>query len=110
MADTTSGDAVQEKPAKVTKAASSAKSQSSANQNMRATSSAVEWRQILVDVLAEGKKYGVNAGIANYQNDAALVRLPGMRACSGSGSGKHLVFLEDMLPEGDICVHCSKGK
>lgn len=106
MDDTTSGDVAQARPANPTKAANSKNYQKRAKQNIPETKHADQWLQVLVDVLVEGSEYGIQAVPVNYQNDSALIRLPGLRICSGSGSGSHIVFWQDMMPDGKICVTC----
>lgn len=113
MDDTTSGDVAQAQPASPTQAAGSRNYQKRAKQNIPETKHAEpkradQWLQILVDVLVEGSEYGIQAFPVNYQNDSALIRLPGLRICSGSGSGSHIVFWQDMMPSGAICVACQK--
>lgn len=103
-----SGDAVQGKPANTIRVESSRIYQIGDRENMPETKRAAEWLQVLVQVLAEGKQYGVDCQIVNYQNDSALTRLPGLRVCSGrSGMGRHLVFIDNMaLPGSSLCQNC----
>lgn len=74
-------------------------------QNTIAMLHAGQWLQIVGDVLNQGPQYGIAAQTVNYQNNAALIRLPGLRVCPGTGTGVHLVFLCDMRPDGR-CEAC----
>lgn len=91
------------------KAENSRNYQKRGRKNTRGINLAEQWIQILVDILVEGKDYGISAQPVNYQKDSALIRLPGLRVCSGSGSGSHLVFSRDMPEGSNICVKCQKG-
>lgn len=103
-----SGDVAQAKRVSTTRAVGSRNYQTGGKANIPETKRADEWLQVLVQVLAEGKQYGIECQIVNYQNDSALVRLPGLRVCSGKlNMGRHLVFFENMaLPESTICQNC----
>jgi hypothetical protein len=106
--DITSGVVAQVKKENRIRAESLPSSRKIARQSMPETSRADQWLQVLVDVLTEGNEYGIPAEPVNYQNDSALIRLPGLRVCSGSGSGSHLVFWHDMLPDGKQCLKCGQ--
>src|SRR3990172_8626544 len=106
----TSSDEEQVEKENPSKVVSSKNYQKRGKKNTRKTGHAAEqWIQVLVDILAEGVNYGVTALPVNFKGDSALIRLPGIRVCSGSGSGRHLVFSRNMTEDGNLCVECQKG-
>jgi hypothetical protein len=104
----TSGDVVQGEKETPIKVEGSQNYQKRARKNTKEINRAEQWIQVLVDILVEGKEYGITALPVNFQDDSALIRLPGLRVCSGSGSGRHLAFMKNMASGDSLCTECQK--